>query len=73
MPPGKPPGPETCKHNWQPVSFALEGVAPDLEGRTILRTPDAAHGRVYCVCLRCASHTFIDTEWAGFAITAGED
>lgn len=63
----------SCEHAWQPVSFVFEtelltisaplGV---LEARPIARQPDLVGGRVYCVCMKCASHTYIVTQWINY-------
>ena len=53
-------------HEWQPLSFVFESQLLDREGRVLVRQPDTEEGRVYCVCMRCHSHTYIVTEWAGF-------
>lgn len=55
-------------HQWQPLSFVFEGQLLDREGRVLIRQPDTEEGRVYCVCMRCHTHTYIVTEWAGFYI-----
>lgn len=48
-----------CDHKWQPVQFAMEtaGVQPDI-----------VRGRVFCVCMECCSHTYIETGWVGYYI-----
>ena len=33
-----------------------------------VRMPDDRQGRVYCVCMKCASHTYITTQFAGFQL-----
>ncbi len=61
----------TCKHTWQPVSFRFETERFDVEPRTLsvtpsIRQPDTARGRVYCVCMNCASHSYLETRYIGF-------
>lgn len=53
-------------HRWQPVSFVFEKQLLDGDGRVRIRQPDLTEGRVYCVCMECFAHTYIETEWAGF-------
>lgn len=45
-----------CKHNWQPVSFTFEAET----------APDLSNGRVYCVCMKCFSHSYVNTGWIGY-------
>jgi len=35
----------------------------DQDGRVCIRQPDVERGRVYIVCLRCASHTYMSTKF----------
>lgn len=53
-------------HRWQPVSFVFESQLLDGEGRVVIRQPDIKQGRVYVVCLHCRTHTYVETEWAGY-------
>jgi hypothetical protein len=50
---------DKCEHEWQPVQMRMEvdGFMPDL-----------AKGRVYCVCMKCCGHTYIETGWVGYYI-----
>ena len=59
-----------CEHEWQPVSFVFETQMLDNKGRVEIRQPGITHGRVYCVCMKCRSHTYIETGWAGFFINS---
>lgn len=59
-----------CKHKWQPISFVFESQLLDEGGRVLIRQPNITHGRVYCVCMKCCSHTYIETGWAGFYINS---
>jgi len=59
-----------CKHKWQPISFVFEGQLLDKDGRVLIRQPDLANGRVYCVCMKCCSHTYIETGWIGYYINS---
>jgi hypothetical protein len=52
-----------CKHTWQPLSFSFENGS----------IPDIARGRVYCVCMKCCSHTYIETGWVGFYLNSPDD
>jgi hypothetical protein len=54
------------KHAWQPISFVFESQLLDQDGRVRVRQPDTKRGRVYCVCMGCHQHTYIETRWAGF-------
>jgi hypothetical protein len=51
----------TCAHEWQPVSMVFECQLLDESGRVVIRQPDPDRGRVYIVCLLCASHTSMST------------
>jgi hypothetical protein len=57
--PGWPHDSTACddggEHRWQPVSFTLWSTEAD---------PHAA--RVYVVCMECHTHTYLETEWAGY-------
>lgn len=55
-----------AEHRWQPVSFVFETQLLDKDGRVQIRQPDLTEGRVYCVCMECFAHTYIETEWAGY-------
>jgi len=47
-----------CKHNWHPVQFRMEIGDREM--------PDMAKGRVYCVCMKCCGHTYIETGYVGY-------
>ena len=53
-------------HEWQPISFVFETQLLDAEGRVIVRQPKTEKARVYCVCMKCHKHTYIETDWVGF-------
>lgn len=55
-----------CRHKWQPVSFVFESQLLDSEGRVIIRQPLTKGGRVYCVCMKCLSYTYVVTKFVGF-------
>lgn len=55
-----------CEHKWQPVSFVFESQMLDKNGRVLVKQPDLSSGRVYCVCMKCLSHTYIETGWVGY-------
>jgi hypothetical protein len=56
-----------CRHKWQPVSFAFENES--WQGSQLYaRYPSLESGRVYCVCMKCCCHTYIDTRWVGYYI-----
>ena len=57
-----------CKHKWQPLSFVFETQLLDPSGRVLIKAPDIASGRVYCVCMKCMSHTYVETGWVGYYI-----
>lgn len=59
-----------CEHDWQPVSFRFESQLLDSSGRVQIRQPDLANGRVYCVCMKCCSHTYIETGYVGYYINS---
>ena len=50
-----------CKHEWQPISFVFEvdNYRPDLN-----------NGRVYCVCMKCCSHTYIETGYVTYYLNS---
>jgi hypothetical protein len=54
-----------CQHEWQPLSFVFESRLIDKDGRPIIFQPGLEHARVYCVCMKCAGHTYIETHWIG--------
>ena len=49
-----------CKHEWQPVSFSFE----------LETVPDLNKGRVYCVCMKCCSHSYIETGYVGYYLNS---
>jgi hypothetical protein len=58
-----------CEHAWQPVSFVFETELLTVQNGEIqpaIRQPDLHNGRVYCVCMKCASHTYIATQWINY-------
>ena len=59
-----------CKHKWQPVSFRFEAQMLDKDGRVIIRMPDLANGRVFCVCMKCCGHTWIETGYVGYYLNS---
>ena len=56
------------RHRWIPLSRCELMLDP--EGRVQIRQPDIDHGRVYCVCMGCHQHTYIETKWVGFYLGA---
>lgn len=65
--------PSDCSHDWQPVSMVFESQLLDGDGRVLIRQPDIDEGRVFLVCLQCASHTYVSTSWVGFRLYGSED
>src|SRR5262245_20612595 len=70
----------SCEHTWQPVSFVFEtelltirSSEAGLDIRPLGRQPDLLEGRVYCVCMKCASHTYIVTQWIGYYLGGDRD
>ena len=61
---------EGCAHDWVPLSFVFETQLLDKHGRVLIRQPHLDTGRVYCVCMGCHSHTYIETKWAGYYLDA---
>jgi hypothetical protein len=49
-----------CQHKWQPCSFRFETQLLDREGRVVIRQPELHNARVYCVCMKCRSWTYIE-------------
>jgi hypothetical protein len=64
--------PKGCEHSWQPVSMVFETQLLDDEGRVRIRQPDLKAGRVYLVCLACAQHTYMATNWTGYQLEGSE-
>ena len=58
--------PHDCEHEWQPVSMVFETQLLDPDGRVMVRQPDLDRGRLYLVCLLCAQHTYMTTNWVGY-------
>jgi len=44
------------------------GMQPRMDIVPQVRMPDPQQGRVYCVCMKCASHTYITTQFVGFQL-----
>jgi hypothetical protein len=65
--------PRECRHEWQPISMVFETQLLDQDGRVLVRQPDLDEGRIYLVCLGCASHTYVTTSWIGFRLIGSED
>ncbi len=61
---------DKCKHKWQPISFRFETQMLDKDGRVLIRQPDLVNGKVYCVCMKCCSHTYINTGYVGYYINS---
>lgn len=59
-----------CDHDWKPVSFVFESQLLDKDGRVQIRQPDITKGRVYCVCMKCCGHTYMETGWVGYYINS---
>ena len=59
---------DKCSHKWQPLSFVFETQLLDESGRVQIKQPDLANGRVYCVCMKCYSHTWVNTGYVGYYI-----
>ncbi len=53
--------------------MAFETQLLSATGGVIVRQPDIDHGRVYLVCLLCASHTYMATRWVGYRLYGSED
>ncbi len=53
-----------CKHKWQPVALVLHsGNSPE----------SLTNNRTYCVCMKCRSHTYIETAWIGYFLGSPDD
>ena len=65
--------PRKCDHDWQIAGMVFETQLLDEHGRVRVRQPDIDEGRVYLVCLRCASHTYQATEWVGYRLHGSDD
>lgn len=58
--------PGKCHHRWHPVVLETtsrywreDGTFYDVD------QPHLENARVYLVCLKCATHTYMSTAWAG--------
>jgi hypothetical protein len=48
----------------------------EIEGhriRTLIRQPDIDEARCYFICRKCASHTYMTTQWIGYRLYGSED
>ena len=72
MPLSQLANPQECDHAWQPVTFVFETeVMQQGEGtdyKPFIRQPDCDKGSVYCVCMACASHTYIETSFIQYKL-----
>lgn len=64
--------PKGCPHEWQPLSFVFETQVLDERGRVCIRQPDIEHGRAYLMCVGCAQHTYISTNWVEWQLCGCE-
>ena len=48
-----------CEHDWKPISIIINPRSGQ---------PDITNARTYCVCMKCLSHTYVETAWAGYYI-----
>lgn len=73
--PSKFNAPAKCPHNWEAVSFVFEteSYSGDIYPRLAIRQPDLNEGRVYFICVHCASHTYMTTSWIGYRLHGSED
>lgn len=53
--------------------MAMETQLLDERGRVRVRQPDLDRGKVYYICRRCASHTYMTTQWVGWRMYGSED
>lgn len=65
--------PAACEHWWEPVSMVFETQLLDEHGRVVVRQPDLQRARTYFICRKCASHTYMTTQWVGFRLHGSED
>jgi hypothetical protein len=49
---------DKCDHEWQPLNIHIKEHGQ----------PDMNNAKVWCVCMKCCSHTYIKTAWVGFYI-----
>jgi hypothetical protein len=64
---------DQCLHTWQPVSFVFETQLLDNEGRVKIRQPDTYLAKVFCVCMACRAHTWVETRWIGYYLGGPEE
>lgn len=58
--------PDKCHHRWQPVVLETVGRYWREDGSYYeTDQPHMEEAKVWLVCLRCASHTYMSTAWAG--------
>lgn len=62
-----------CKHNWQPISFVFESQLLGNEGRVLVKQPNCTAGKVYCVCMKCHSHSYVETVYVGYRLNSPPD
>ena len=64
---------DVCKHNWIPLSFVFESQILDPDGRIVIKQPALDNARVYCVCMKCRGHTYIETHWVEYFLGSPDD
>lgn len=62
-----------CKHKWEPISFTFETQLLDKDGRVLIRQPDLTSAKVFCVCMKCLSHSYIETGWIGYYLNSPDE
>lgn len=65
--------PKDCDHHWEPISMVFETQLLDSHGGVIVRQPDISVGKTYFICRRCATHTYMTTQWVGYRLYGSED
>jgi len=68
--------PSECEHRWEAVSMTFDTELFEVDGRHIrtrIRQPDIDEARCYFVCRRCASYTYMTTQWIGYRMYGSED
>lgn len=63
----------TCGHDWKPLSFVFETQLLDDRGRVLIKQPALDEAKVYLVCLKCSSYTYMTTKWVSYRLYGSED
>jgi hypothetical protein len=74
--PAKVNAPADCPHTWEPTGMVFETDLLEVDGRYIrtnIRLPDTDEAKCYFICRKCASYTYMTTQWIGYRMHGSED